>query len=255
MNRNRKTAWLLIFALIPACSFANDDARNADPSVTASAGVREGSTSEGRNFYVWQDFKTRFGNVQAVSENAAPHATLILFNGIKVFEGDAEYVTIEKSFRVQDEDVILLSTNAGGSSTPEDKLYFLVIKSKSNVSVVSNPDFVADFGLDRDQIAVRQNGLIVIYLGSRAGRERVAEFISDRVVVHTKSKQGLPLKVDDCERLYEMGARECAGDRTHKPDCPQLLKDSDVFVTGVDMSSYRYISNKSGFMNAYFGAS
>lgn len=167
----------------------------------------EDEDSDVRVLYVQ---KTRFGDVSLVSIDAMP-ADTIMFNGKKVFEDPGMHVGIEGNYQVIDFDVILVSSNPGGSATPASHISFLVIKKDGSTQVLSDPDFVEAFDgsthvvMSKDKRIYVRLGFPIEFGPTRGKIEPVAVFDSGKLaMIHLPRVHGdyLPGSAKSLENYF-----------------------------------------------------
>lgn len=210
--------------------------------------------TSGSNIQVSEVQETRFGKALLVSMIEGLHAGTILFNGKKVFDDDGMYVSIFGYFQSKDTDVILVSSNPGGSATPESAIYFLVIRSASEVQVVSGASVDTP---DTDGLKkwMDKDGRIFVNLGYSGGDEMVAELDSGKLTVHAYSKKGVPLGEDLCKWLYDNGVESCNSDIAREQGCSKYANPAGIYSSVSAMSQLTYIRNQPGYSQAGFNKS
>ncbi len=208
--------------------------------------------TSGADIKVSQTQETRFGKALLVSTDISTDST-IMFNGKKVFE-DEGVVSMDGYFRTKDADVILVSSNPGGSGTPDTQMYFLVIHSASQVEVLTDPDFVADTpNTDELKKWMDKDGRIFVNLDFRGGHEMVAELNSGKLVVHAYSRKGIPLPDDLCQWLYDKGMETCQSDEAHEAGCGKYSRHAGIgteYSPHYYMTQFYYIRNQPGYNQA-----
>ena len=203
------------------------------------------------NVAVFQIQKTRFGDANLVGFDCLPPSA-IMFNGKKVFENSGMYVGFEGYFQQGNIDVLLLSTNSGGSGKPDVTLSFLLISPDQSTRIVSNPEFISKFG----DIRTHQDnqGRIFVNLGFYEGHEIVAELDGAYLTIRTISKQGGSMNLNSCKELYDLGEQVCGGTLEEQTsDCRDYVtKFEQVAILWplAAAGAFHRLSNMPGFKKA-----
>ena len=213
----------------------------------------EMNTSDRRIFNEILDVKrTRYGDVILVQTDILPAAT-VMFNGQVVYSDPGMYVGLHGYAQSKDSDVVLIGSNPGGSATPDTNMFILVINPDGMTYVISDPDFVADTpGRDDKKITTDATGRVFVSFAYRSGNEMVAELDSGRVVIHAYPRDGQSLSDDDCRWLYDYGSKECSSEITRNNGCAKSVANAEIYGCLADMGSFRYISNRSGYVQGGF---
>lgn len=193
--------------------------------------------------------KTKLGIVKVIKdEPSLPTATLTV-NGRRIFHSKEPYAFLYRSFETNNYIAVLFGENAGGSGTPVDTLYFLLLRSNKKPMIITNKDFYSADGTMG--IKQRRND-IVFDLGFEEKKRKTAMLTSGKVVVRYAIAKVRPMKLEDCKQVYEYASAECLQHKELKLDCNKYGRNymgdsgnSSGFIMG--------ISHHPGFVDSALG--
>ena len=210
------------------------------------------NTSDPRIYEISEIQPTRFGNALLVKTSILPAATVFL-NGQVIFESEGMYVGLYGYFRSNDVDVLLVGSNPGGSGTPQTEMAFLVIRSASDVRVLTDQQFVAEYD-GAIKTRMDREGRIFVSLGYSRGYEMVARYDSGQLTVDALSHAGEPLAETHCKWLYDEGQKTCTSAFAREQGCSAYAEHTSLGESLSDMGEFTYISNRPGFVQAGLNA-
>jgi hypothetical protein len=145
----------------------------------------------------------------STSEQEDSRPDTLNLNGKPIFKDEMEFVSIAALYALQDKDVILISTNGGGSGSID--IYSIVIIAKGMTPVIIRNDnfFSSEGGFD---LVLRDDNLI-IDLGFENGLHKMAYLNQKNTLSIETKKEVAPEPVDDatCKELYSIiSDGECA---------------------------------------------
>lgn len=190
--------------------------------------------------------QTPLGFVQVVRRDVFD---VIKVDGKVVFDSAPEpYIRLYGSFPSGRGFVVLFGVNAGGSHTPVDQLYFLLLNSDRRTQIVTDEDFKSPSCM----IASRfQNGNVVIDLGFDAKRRKTARLRGGKInISYEPPPNALPMVASDCIWIYENSSDECidAGRRFRMP-CEESARQYRGF-SGRVTTGMAPLLNHPGFNSA-----
>lgn len=194
--------------------------------------------------------QTRFGNVLVVvvrKGSGAPDT--ILFNGRNVFESGASYLGFHAKYEIGDKDVLLFGINCGGSACSPDELNFLVLGAESEPKIVTTKDFYSADGTIKPR---KEKDRVVIDLGFEKGKKKIAILESGKVVMQYTAIDATPMKLEDCQWLYENSIRECIQLKELKLDCEENGRNYSGGCVAT-MTGITALSNHPGFVSSALG--
>jgi hypothetical protein len=194
--------------------------------------------------------KTELGIVQAIPGTTGLPPNTITVNGKKVFQSKEDYAFLYGSFRTPNYTAVLFGENAGGSATPVDTLYFLLLRSNREPTIVANKDFYSADGTMHIQ---QRKDDVVIDLGFEAKKRKTAVLQAGKIVVRHATVNVSPMKIEDCKQVYEYASGECLQLRDLKFDCEHYGRHY-MGNSGNSMGFIRGVSNRPGFVDSALGA-
>ncbi|PKN51230.1 MAG: hypothetical protein CVU55_13960 [Deltaproteobacteria bacterium HGW-Deltaproteobacteria-13] len=186
--------------------------------------------------------KTKFGNVRVIRSIPELPANIVTVNGKEVFQSGGDYAFLYKSFRTSNYIAVLFGENAGGSATPVDTLYFLLLRPNKKPIVIRNKDF---YSADGTMIIKQKNNDVLFDLGFEEKKKKTAILTSGKIVVRYDMVGVLPMELEDCNWLYENSMNECIKLRS---DCEQARDYSGDCVA--TMTGITVLSNHPGFASS-----
>ena len=187
--------------------------------------------------------KTKLGVIRVIQGTAGLPADTITFNGKRVFEGQMGYAFLYKSFQTSNYIAVLFGENPGGSGTPVDTLYFLLLRQGSKPSIVTNEDFYSADGIMNIK---QKNNDVVFDLGFEEKKRKTAILTSGNVLVQYATVGAIPMKLESCQLLYENSMSECMERKKRNNDCGQAY-DGDCHAT---MTGITVLSSHPGFVSS-----
>jgi hypothetical protein len=186
--------------------------------------------------------KTKFGTVRVIRGIPELPANTLTVNGKEVFQSGGDYAFLYKSFQTSDYIAVLFGENAGGSATPVDTLYFLLLRPNKKPIIVANKDFYSADGI---MIIKQKNNDVIFDLGFEGKKRKTAILTSGKVVVRYDTVGILPMELDNCKWLYETSMNECI---ELKSDCDNARGYSGDCVA--TMTGITVLSNHPGFVSS-----
>lgn len=189
-----------------------------------------------------EKLKTRLGTVEVVRSVDSGDTSIAV--GTWIFHADDPYIKLYESFNTSDGVAVLFGSNPGGSATPVDHLYFLLLQSNKEPLVVTDENF---FSASCSTQLRSQNGSAFINLGLESGKKKTAILRSGKLQITTKSASASTMSAKSCAELYRVTAEDCIESPT--PTASQCEKnDQDYMGNSVSaMTEITILSNQSGF--------
>lgn len=205
---------------------------NADPVETQDSVLPEPSPEQ---------LQTRQGLLSIGRSSAEMPPDTLLLAGKAVHSAEGNYIALHKLFPMGDSDVVLFSSNCGGSGCSENEFGFLVLKPNANPKVVSQKNFFAGI----PQVKTRQQGdTIHLQLGYNAGKKTLATYHNEQVSIEYKSLPPQALDADECKWLYdELVKQICISAKSEDPTCA----DPEATFTGFAMRGLAGVAEYPGF--------
>lgn len=180
-----------------------------------------------------RELMTRFGFVQVERRDVFD---VIKVDGKVVFDSAPDpYIRLYDAFQTGRGLAVLFGVNAGGSHTPVDHLYFLLLNSKRRAQIVTDDEFKSPSCRIESRL---QNGNVVIDLGFDTKRRKTARLHNRNINIGYEPAPALPMVASDCTWIYENSAEECveAGRRYRMP-CEESTRQYKGFggrvITGM----------------------
>jgi|tagenome__1003787_1003787.scaffolds.fasta_scaffold20772295_2 hypothetical protein len=147
--------------------------------------------------------KLRGGDLRLINNNEFQPKAVI--NG-QEFPFAPQYIGHESTFRLSDRDVVVLSSDAGGSGTPPFYRIFSV-RLNGTVEEITTLEFDTADGT----LAGKQRGNVIYFdLGYDSGLKKDAVLSSEGLKVSTKSVARPAYGRKECKWLYGQALGECA---------------------------------------------
>jgi hypothetical protein len=195
------------------------------------------------------EIKTSLGRVRVIRHVASLPPNIITVNGKTVFRSKGTYAFLYKSFRTSSYVAVLFGENDGGSATPVDTLYFILLKSNRKPVIVTDKDF---YSADGTMKIRQEKDDVFIDLGFEAKKRKTAILRSGEVTVQQTPVDAFPMELKDCQWLYESSFRECTQLRELKLDCEQFGRKYSGGCVAV-MTGITALSNHPGFVSSALG--
>ena len=193
-----------------------------------------------------EQLQTRQGLLTLGHSSAEMPPDTLLLAGKTVHSVDGNYITLHKLFPVGDSDVVLFSSNCGGSGCIDNDFGFLILKPNAAPKVVSHKELSANLGEVKTQ---QQGDTILMQLGYNAGKQVVATYKNEQVSLDYKTLPPQALKAEDCKWLYNEAIKSaCIDAKESNADC----SDPTGTFIGAAMIEFAAISNYPGFKTEGF---
>jgi uncharacterized protein YecT (DUF1311 family) len=205
---------------------------NADPVETQDSLLPDPSPEQ---------LQTRQGRLSIGRSSADMPPDTLLLDGKAVHSEEGNYIAMHKLFPIGETDVVLFSSNCGGSGCSENEFGFLVLKPNAAPKVVSQKDFSAGV----PQVKTRQQGdTVYLQLGYNAGRKTIATYKDEHVSIDYKTLPPQALEADECKWLYdELVKGVCISVKSDDPTCA----DPEGTFTGFAMRGLAAVAEYPGF--------
>jgi hypothetical protein len=186
---------------------------------------------------------TGFGTVTIITPEDSGLSSVAV-NGTPVYTPEQDpQVKLYRHFNTSQGSAILFGSNAGGSSTPQDQLYFLLLQAGRRPRVITDENFYSATCTSR--IHTDRNA-VVIDLGFESGHKKIATLRNDKLTIISKAATSKALNVRDCSLLYQTAAEECVGDNSSCQDYSTGYLGNSVS----SMTTITAISQSPGFNSA-----
>ena len=195
---------------------------------------------------IGKSVRTRAGELTvatATSKTGELTATLKLGGQVIFQTADEPNLALERHYSLPDKDVVLFSTDAGGSGT-WPTYGAIVVRAGSPAKVLTNGNFYSNTGVFKPQLV---GAVVQVDLGFENKQRKEARIEGDRLSVGRWSGQEVAaLPRSDCDWLYGQVLNDCRG--LERKQCPNAMFE-------ISMSSQRGVramENKPGFDAAVF---
>jgi hypothetical protein len=160
---------------------------------------------------------TRLGELRATNGDLSGDlgATLKL-NGRVVFRTDGEpFLEIEKIYRLSDRDIVLFSSNMGGSGTLPSYAA-LILRERAQPKLLNHDKFGSSTGTFVPKLV---GEVVEVDLGFENKQRKVARIEGDQLTVTFARTQNTAISRRDCDELYDQTLGDCGlQDRQHCND-------------------------------------
>jgi len=160
--------------------------------------------------------KLRGGELRLINNDEYQPKAVI--NG-QEFAFAPQYIGLGSTFKLSDRDVVVLSSDAGGSGTPPFYRIFS-IRLNGTVEEMTTPEFdTAD-----DTLVGKQRGNVIYFdLGYDSGLRKDAVLSSEGLKVSTKSVARPAYDRNDCKWLYGQALGECVKNPDNYRPCDNVF--------------------------------
>lgn len=220
----------------PLPTVKTESVKTDKPSDTKESGLPEETPDK---------LQTRAGLLEiARSDFNEPRDSLVL-DGKLVFKDEGTYLSLYKLFQVSDTDVVLFSSNCGGSGCPADDFAFLMVHKGAEPKVITADGFDAY----RQEVKTVQAGNIIkLKLGYSGGKRKLALLEGEQLSIRLEDVPAQPLQEEHCNWLYSDAIPACIEARTTNPDCSNPQGD----FSGAVMRGVAAMADYPGFVQAGF---
>jgi hypothetical protein len=187
---------------------ANEIAQKTLQQITANQEKQQPSTTVDDNV-----FNSRYGKIEIKEINQGEKA--VLLSSKVIFKRESGFLSIEKTFQIHDNDVVLIRNSEGGSGTI-DSFFFITLAQGS--SPIVSEGFMAQ---KSDKInPVQKETHIVVDLGYKDGAHEILTYQDGKLFIQKSVSEGKKDQAneDDCNYLYTniyvayVQQRECKED-------------------------------------------
>lgn len=162
---------------------------------------------------------TRFGKLDITrSQPEMPPDTLLL-TGEQVFQQEGFYLSLHYYLRQNERDIVLFSSNCGGTACPQHQFYYLILRPDAEPLLLTDNQFVAtpeDLDLQVD------GGRLLLDLGYQAGKHKTATLAGETLHVTLEAVAKSFLGEENCRWLYEEALGSCRDYRETDARCQEI---------------------------------
>lgn len=203
MSRLKPLAWIgwcIVLLTLPGCDGSSDLANETQsPVEVLETSIQPLALEDSAA-------QTRYGKVEITRSTPDMPPDTLTLDGKEVFRDEGFYIALHHYIQQEKRDLVLFSSNCGGSGCPENHFQFLVLENDAQPQLVSHDDF---YGLP-DDLGVQADGLkILLDLGFEAGKHKsaVLEGHNLSIVLQTAPKEYLG--DENCQWLHTDGLTAC----------------------------------------------
>lgn len=204
----RMAHWLGMLCLLAACSPAEDNKATRQaaphPMQVTEVYVQELQAPDANEEL--DSVATRFG-VLAIGRSD-PNATLdtLLLDGKPVFQQEDMYLSLHYYFRRNEGDIVLFSSNCGGTGCQYDDFYYLLLSPNHAPKTVT----AENFRTYRENLAPKvEGGNIILDLGYQDGKQKIATLAGETVSIALQVVPKSFIGEQDCRWLYDEALKSC----------------------------------------------
>jgi len=144
--------------------------------------------------------QTRFGIVETdFPHPETDYVHVINVRGKTVFRTEYDVIDLKNKFSLGKKDIVLFSTNCGGTAC-SDNLSFLVLEKGKPATVVTDKEFASKGGTARTSV---RNRKILVDLGYDSNKRKTAVFDGKRLIFQYTVEETKSFPEEDCEWLYK----------------------------------------------------
>lgn len=172
----------------------------------------------------------------------------ISLNGKTIYKEEGYYVNIEHLIKLANAEVVLYSTNCGGSGCGISDYGFLVLLPNTEPKLINHKDFSA---YPNDVKVTQEGNIIKVDLGFDQGKRKTAILDKDNLSIQlTASSNTIPVPTEHCEWLYTQALDACI--YTKQLDANADCNNAQGTITGGVMRGIIAMSNYPGFVDKAF---
>lgn len=190
--------------------------------------------------------QTRFGKLEIVRSAADKPPDTLNMDATQVFRQEGFFLALHQYVRQNERDLVLFSSNCGGSDCPQDQLYILRLEKDKQPEVLSKENFFAY----PENISLKAEGeRLILDLGFESGQRKTATMDGKELQITLEKAEKMFLGEEDCQWLYNDALQGCQEYR----DTDEKCADPQASFPSYLMRGVGALSDHPGFGSEAFG--